>query len=404
MDISAGAEGARPGRMRFAGELGDLFGILLRGSLLQIPTFGFYRFWLITDVRRHLWANTHIGDDALEYTGRARELLIGFLIALAVLVPIYLVYFVLAAEAERLVAFASVPLFLILYVLGQFALYRARRYRVTRTILRGVRFWMTGSGWAYAGRVALWDLLTVLTLGLLYPWRVAALERYKMRNTHFGNLQGDFLGRGATFFRRAGWIWGIYLLLVALIALLAVESFRLTAGLLLVPAAIAALLLLPVFLAIQLRWWLEGVRLGPVAVETTLRTGTVYWCYAKTILIALAYAGVGGIVISVFFAILMGLAFSLGLFEGMTMSAGTPPPVHYMVAGTVVGGLVYLAFALGFDIIRRLFLDRGIWAVSADSVTLTNREALDSAIAAGGEVPGGVGEGLLDALDFGGGV
>jgi hypothetical protein len=31
-------------------------------------------------------------------------------------------------------------MFLILYVLG----YRARRYRATRTIFRGLRFWMTG--------------------------------------------------------------------------------------------------------------------------------------------------------------------------------------------------------------------------------------------------------------------
>ena len=51
----------------------DLFSILLRGSLLQIPTFGFYRFWLTTDVRRHLWTHTRIGEDSFEYTGRGRS-------------------------------------------------------------------------------------------------------------------------------------------------------------------------------------------------------------------------------------------------------------------------------------------------------------------------------------------
>jgi len=35
----------------FAGDRGDFFRLILRGSLLQVPTAGFYRFWLITDIR-----------------------------------------------------------------------------------------------------------------------------------------------------------------------------------------------------------------------------------------------------------------------------------------------------------------------------------------------------------------
>jgi uncharacterized membrane protein YjgN (DUF898 family) len=139
----------------FAGEPGGFFGLLLKGGLLLIPTAGFYRFWLITDIRRHLWGNTRIGRESIEYTGTGRELLIGFMIALAVLAPIYVAYFAVGMAAERMKAFASVPLFLILYVFGQYAAYRARRYRATRTIFRGVRFWMTGSAWRYAGRTFL---------------------------------------------------------------------------------------------------------------------------------------------------------------------------------------------------------------------------------------------------------
>ena len=50
-----------------------------------------------------------------------KELLIGFLFALAILVPIYLVYFLLGLEAERLQAFACVPLSLFFYLFTQFA-------------------------------------------------------------------------------------------------------------------------------------------------------------------------------------------------------------------------------------------------------------------------------------------
>ena len=131
----------------------------MRGALLELVTLGFYRFWLATDMRRHLWSNTSVNGDAPEYTGTAKELLIGFLFALAILAPIYLIYFLVGLEAERLQAFASIPLGLFFYLFAQFAIYRARRYRLTRTVWRGVRFWMTGSGVSYAWRAGLWGLL-----------------------------------------------------------------------------------------------------------------------------------------------------------------------------------------------------------------------------------------------------
>jgi len=34
---------------------------------------GFYRFWLVTDIRRYLWSNTVIDGDAAEYTGGPRN-------------------------------------------------------------------------------------------------------------------------------------------------------------------------------------------------------------------------------------------------------------------------------------------------------------------------------------------
>ena len=56
-------------------------------------TLGIYRFWLVTDVRRFLWSNTEIAGEPLEYTGTALELLLGFLVAIALLIPIYAGFF-----------------------------------------------------------------------------------------------------------------------------------------------------------------------------------------------------------------------------------------------------------------------------------------------------------------------
>src|SRR5256885_16772781 len=73
----------------FHGAAGAFARILIRGGLLMIVTLGIYRFWLTTDIRRFLWANTEIAGDRLEYVGTPRELPIGFLIALAVPFPLH---------------------------------------------------------------------------------------------------------------------------------------------------------------------------------------------------------------------------------------------------------------------------------------------------------------------------
>src|SRR3954468_1764633 len=252
-----------PMPVAFSGSRGEFFDLAKRGAALELVTLGFYRFWLLTDIRRHLWSNTLVDGDAAEYTGRGKELLIGFLVALAILVPIYLGYFLIGLEAERLQAFASIPLVAFFYLFGQFAIYRARRYRLTRTVWRGVRFWMSGSGWIYALQASLWGLLMSLTLGLILPWRDAALERYKMRHSYYGDLQGSFEGRGSEFFKRGWWLW-----------LLTPFCFVLPP---LAPFVYAA------FKAVQWRWWLSGIRFGGVRLESTMRRGELIGLYWKAI-------------------------------------------------------------------------------------------------------------------------
>ena len=99
-------------RIVFTGGRGDFFRLVGRGALLELITAGLYRFWLATDISRALWSGTSVDGDPPEYTGTAKELLLGFLFALAILVPIYVLYFLIGIEAERAKAFASVPLFL----------------------------------------------------------------------------------------------------------------------------------------------------------------------------------------------------------------------------------------------------------------------------------------------------
>src|SRR5436190_19447841 len=134
---------------RFTGHERAFWRLLIRGAVLLFVTLGIYRFWLATDVRRFLWSNTEIAGDGLEYIGTARELLLGFLIAIALLVPVNVAFFVAALGRGWLSQISGFLALVVLALLGQFAVYRARRYRLTRTVYRGIRLHQTGSAWRY---------------------------------------------------------------------------------------------------------------------------------------------------------------------------------------------------------------------------------------------------------------
>lgn len=359
-------------QVTFTGERGDFRKLIVRGAWLELITVGFYRFWLATDMRRHLWSHTSVGGDSAEYTGRARELLIGFLIALAILVPIYIAYFLIGLEAERLQAFASVPLALFLYLFGQFAIYRARRYRLSRTVWRGVRFWMTGSGWAYAWRAFAWGLLVVLTLGIVLPWRDAALERYKMHHSHYGNLQGHFEGTGFEYFKRSWWLW-----------LLAWVSLVIPV---LIPFVYAA------YKGVQWRWWIEGVRFGDVRFESGLRRNALLGLYWKVI----------GWVALVFTLLAAYVALSLALLETVTGKSLEALFMGKTVMDTmpvfVLFGIGYLVAILVINVVIRLYLMRDLWARVASSVIVHRLDAAAN-VTVSGDLASAVGEGFAGNLD-----
>lgn len=394
--VPAPADYVRP---RFSGNGGRFVRLLIAGGLLQLVTFGFYRFWLLTDVRRHLWSGTSIDGDALEYTGRGRELLIGFLIAIAILAPLFFIYFLIGVEAERYKAFASLPLYLILFFLMQFATYRARRYRLTRTVWRGVRFWMKGGGWGYAVQSILWAFLVVITLGLAHPWREAALERYKMRNTFFGDLQGRFVGTGWGLLKSAWVLWfiGVVAIVAAIVALvpelgesgraMATGQKALLGGL---PVLIAIVLAVfwPIYQAIEWRWWAAGLRFGDVVFESAFPRTKVLVLYLRYI----AYVFLSGVVVGiVIFGAAMGLR---GVVTPDFLDAAKYP----LIALSVIG---YLLILLGLGVAYRYFLQHQLWRVVVDTLMIRNLAA--SAQAAGsGQKVNALGEGLLDGLDVAG--
>jgi uncharacterized membrane protein YjgN (DUF898 family) len=407
------------GPIRFLGSNQAYWRLLVRGGVLLLLTLGLYRFWLATDVRRFLWVHTEIADHTLEYTGSALELLLGFLIAVAILVPLYSGFFFLALEMGIIGKFTGVIAFAVLAVLGQFAIYRARRYRLTRTVYRGIRFHQTGSAWRYALNAAGWWSVVLLTLGLAYPWAQASLERFKMNNTYYGDLPGGFEGSAVRLFLRGILMWlivmgpfgyGIVMIFQSIdwaalsdAAAQSGDDFLgrvegsnpnlaaafVTAAIAVGWAVAAAALLYPIFQAMVLRWWSGGLRFGTIEMRSRLRTTQVYGVYLRFVSYAIVFVLVAGIVGTIELTAIA----ALGGIEQMS-SAG-----QIAITGLLVG--TYVIVALAFSTIYQATVKFSLWRLGMHSLDMTNLDALER-VRAVGRASSPVGEGLADALNVGG--
>jgi uncharacterized membrane protein YjgN (DUF898 family) len=406
--------------IRFTGERRAFWRLVVRGAVLLMMTLGIYRFWLTTDVRSFLWSNTEIAGESLEYSGTPSELLTGFLFALALLVPVYTAFFIAALDLGTLGELSGMLGFLVLFALGQYAVFRARRYRLSRTIFRGLRFHQEGSAIRYALRAILWWGLTILTLGLAYPWKASRLERYKMRHSFYGDLQGRFDGHGLSLFLRGLPMW--ILIALPLVAGLAAigDNFdpdaasellnysgdedplshistinadfttALVFGMLCAAlAASLAVLFFPVFQALTIRWWLSGVRFGPVTLRSRLRTTQVYGAYLR-------FAGWMLLFCTVLLIVGLFLLVALGfLIGGPNVSIWR----EWFATLLALGG--YVSAMLGFSAVYRATVTFSVWKAAAETLEIQNVDALAHA-KAGGHASSPVGEGLADALHVGG--
>ena len=204
MEPEGGADEPRK-PFRHTGKGAELFRLYIVNLALSLVSLGFYRFWGKTRIRRYLWAGTRYLDEPLEYTGTGKELFLGFLVVLAVLLPLFLVIAVAQVVAqttapEYLPLGQFLPTLLILYLIPV-AAYRARRYRLSRTLWRGIRSRQTGSAWRYGAMSLGFLVANVMTLGLLYPVGRVRLAGYRLNNTWFGDRRFRFDGRAGSLYK-----------------------------------------------------------------------------------------------------------------------------------------------------------------------------------------------------------
>jgi uncharacterized membrane protein YjgN (DUF898 family) len=405
----------------------SLLRLALKGSFLTVLTLGFYRFWYMTDLRRYFWAHTALEPDYLEYTGRGRELLLGFLIAIAVLFPINIMLAAITLEQSWLGVVEYIALILFLFYLAQVALYKARRYRLTRTLFRGVRFWQTGSGWAYGLRVIGALMVGAVTLGHLWPWMRCWLDRYLISHTHYGSAKGHFEGSGWSFFKESWIYWvmvlvpfdlllieglrqsDIQLMQTLLLTGLSEENLPFSSvspailnslhpafGLAFIWLIVALILFYPTYRSRHFRWLMKHVHFDQITFDSDLKARkmtAIYGVFAffLVLMLIVAIAGAG------LFAV--GLGFLVNA-EVLTTEFPTDPTTRDILVYICFLFVFYFLLLFSYEIARTVYLRSRLWSLKVNSLTVFNIDQLNR-VQAKGKGAGSFGEGMVDALDAG---
>jgi uncharacterized membrane protein YjgN (DUF898 family) len=386
----------------FAGHRRALIGIVLKNLALNSLTLGTYRFWAKTRLRRFFWSGITIDGEPLEYIGKGSELFIGFLIVLAILVPYYLatrLIDLLAAGGSTAAQIGVQAVHLaVLGFLIEIAIFRARRYRLTRTLWRAVRFGQDGSALGYAAIALAQRMLALLTFGLTEPWRTTVLQRRLITATRFGDSHFSFDGHAARLMRWYLPAWFMFWLTIAATFLANAEvaaSLAKTVSAYEVSRTPPSLNVAPVYwplagLAVawllyaryrvrQFRYFADSTSLGATTAASGLKTLKV-----------LGYAAVYGLLNLAWLAVLA------AIFGAIVADAAGG-------AATTVPLLVAFAVVLWFTspIIRIAWLLYPIVRECCRTLQIRNLRAVEGVVQSRRAAPQH-GEGLADALDVGG--
>ena len=170
---------------------------------LTVVTLGIYYFWAKVRVRKYLLSESEFEGDRFAYHGTAKELLIGFLKAVLVFgVPLFLLGIVqgLLVRIPAVRVLLGSPHLCHRPGLIPFAIVGARRYRLSRTSWRDIRFSFRGRALDFIKLFVTGSFLSGITLGLYYPFFETRRHGFLVSHSYFGNQKFDFDGKGRDLF------------------------------------------------------------------------------------------------------------------------------------------------------------------------------------------------------------
>lgn len=197
--------------------------------LLSLVTFSIYRFWAKTNVRRHIWSCVHINGEPLEYTGKGKELFLGALfvflfLVLPIVLCIALIGLIYGPESPLMII-PQMIVILMVYLFWGFAIYKARKYQLSRTQWRGIRGTLAGSAMTYSLLYFGSLMAKGMSLGWATPVMNTVLQEQITNDMRFGDAAFKFKGRAGPLYPTYAICWVLSLVaFIVIVSLIAASS------------------------------------------------------------------------------------------------------------------------------------------------------------------------------------
>jgi uncharacterized membrane protein YjgN (DUF898 family) len=195
-----------------------LWKIMFTNLFMGIITLTVWHFWGKTNVRRHIWSCIHINQEPLEYTGTGGELFRGFVMVLVIFILPFLLLsggFALYYGPDHPAIGALNGMFALAgYLLGGFALYKARNFQLSRTNWRGIHGNMAGSAGLYSLTYFGNILARSFSLGWATPVMNVVMSEQMIGDMRFGDAAFKFKGRAGPLYPTYALCWFLTLFVV----------------------------------------------------------------------------------------------------------------------------------------------------------------------------------------------
>ena len=166
---------------RFHGQGGEYFRIWIVNLVLSILSLSVYSAWAKVRMLRYFYGNTDLSGSRFDFHGRPLAILKGRLVMLACVLA-----YVALSEFAPLGAFA---LMMVLVVASPWIVLRSMKFRLGNTSYRHIRFGFDGSLKDAYKYLLFTPLLTIISLGLAFPFVQQRMARYLINHMRYGDAR-----------------------------------------------------------------------------------------------------------------------------------------------------------------------------------------------------------------------
>ena len=164
--------------VEFSATTGEYFRIWIVNLALTIVTIGIYSAWAKVRKKRYFYAHTKIAGEGFEYRGNPIAILKGRLVAVALLVV-----YSLAGHVSPILQGAFALLFAIVF---PWLYVRSLAFNAYNSAYRNIRLSFGATYLQALGLMAWCAFVTVITVGLAYPYARAEITRFTAENHRYG--------------------------------------------------------------------------------------------------------------------------------------------------------------------------------------------------------------------------